>query len=484
MVENENLPSRIREIDGSTITSLAAFRAATGGELEKVQFVKGGDFSGWDFSKTRLRSVCFIGSDLSGANFSSAFGVGAGFVKANLTGANFQRAEMPSVLFRDANLADVNARNADFQGGYFASGWFDGAVAGWNLDGANMYGFVFDCGITLSDGCPVYQGGKPISAKGTNFTAATLHSYGLYHADLEGAVLDRTVIGPRQLPYLRRAKFAGDLILRGGDNDVRVTALEVSELIDQMGNQEVVDANPSFDCSDARSKVEEEICGEYADDLRLMDREIADLYTRAKAKNPKVRASQLAWLRERNQCIAQEYAADCIRQSYDARKGTLLGLVGDDKWLAPGEDALFVGEVMELPGEFKGSTLFKKIAPALAGASLTQIYISRDNDGLYSVEGSAVGANAHLCSLSASNLSFDKSTGWYVVANDGPKIPIFRLFDGRLEIFKSGKPDYKTYPEASDFMSCGARASFSDTRRIAVDAATMTRFRDDLSAAR
>jgi len=102
----------------------------------------------------------------------------------------------------------------------------------------------------------------------------------------------------------------------------------------------------------------------------------------------------------------------------------------------------------------------------MAGASMTEILVERGKDGLYTIEGRAVGANAHLCSLSASHLYFDKASGWYIPVSEGPAIPIFRIFDDRLEIFASGKPVYGKYPEADEFMSCGMRASFPETFRI------------------
>ena len=112
---------------------------------------------------------------------------------------------------------------------------------------------------------------------------------------------------------------------------------------------------------------------------------------------------------------------------------------------------------------------------------MSEILVERASDGLYAIKGSAVGANAHLCSLSASHLYFDRASGWYIPVSEGPAIPIFRIFDGRLEVFANGKPDYEKYPDASDFMSCGMRASFGEMVRIDAGDALIDRYRQLLS---
>lgn len=470
-----------REIDGGQIKSLTDFLRVTGRRIAGVPIVKGGDFSGWDFSGTSFSGVCFEESDLSGANFEGALAPGLGFIKADLTGADMSGVKMPGVLFRNAGLRDVTAKGADFSNGHFDGGWFEGSVAGWNIDGANMAGFTFECGITVPDGCPVYQGGAKMSAKGTDFSRATLHSFGLFDVDLSGARIDQTIIGPHQLSYLAKAEFRGAIILRGGDSDVRLTAEDAQQLLAGYAVQKAAEARPSFDCGKAASKVEQEICGEYASDLRAADRAIATLYKRAREKDAGVKASQRAWLKLRNRCGAAEYPVDCIRESYGSRKGQLLGLLGENDWLARGESALFIDDVLPLPADMVGSDLFTSIVPALVGASMAEILIERGNDGFYAIKGSAVGANAHLCSIYASHLYFDKASGWYIPVSEGAAIPIFRIIDDRLEIFANGRPDYKLYPEAGDFMSCGMRASLGETIRVNADDELIERYRQSLS---
>ena len=479
----DQVSERVARVDGDSLSSPDALQEAVNRQGVEATIIVGGKFHGWDFSGRSLRLACFVDSDLSGSNWFGAHLSAPAFVRADLGGADFREADISHVYLDNSNLKYVNARRANLAWGRFGGGWFEGSVEGWNVDGANMTGFRFECGITVPDGCPVYQGGEGISAKGTNFSGATLHSFGLYDAELSGAHLDRTIIGPGQLPFLAETEFRGPIILRGGDQDLQITPGEARILVTENARQAVVEKMASFDCAKAASKVEREICGEYAGDLRRADRDVAALYQRAKDRDSGVRASQLAWLKQRDLCAAADYPSDCIRGSYDRRKGELLGLLGETAWLAPGESALFIDDVLPLPAAFRQSALFAKIAPVLVGASMTEILIERRDDGLYAIKGIAIGANAHLCSIDAAHLYFDKASGWYIPVSEGPAIPIFRIFDDRLEVFADGKPDYEQYPEASDFMSCGMRAAFGETVRINAGEALIDRYRKSLNGA-
>ncbi|MFK7843639.1 MAG: pentapeptide repeat-containing protein [Sphingorhabdus sp.] len=469
------------DVDGAQIESMSDFKHMIVKRSAGVSIVRGGDFSGWDFSTIPLSGICFEQSKLDGANFANAIGSGVGFIKSDLTGANMKGARMPGIMFRNAGLTDVTATGADFSNGRFDGGWFEGNIDRWNLDGANMTGFTFDCGITLTDGCPVYQGGAGMSAKGADMHRATLHSFGLYNVDMTDARLDQTIIGPRQLPYLKTAEFRGGILLRGGDSDVQLTAEEAQNLMSENSKQKAKEAQPAFDCGKAASKVEKEICGEYSQDLRAMDRKLSSLYKKARAGNAGVRASQRAWLKQRNRCGASEYPMDCLRETYSKRIGVLLGLMGRSEWLGRGEAALFIGDILPVSEDFADSDLYSKITPALIGASMNEILIERGKDGLYQIKGSAVGANAHLCSLYASHLYLDRKSGWYIPVSETAAVPIFRIIGNRLEIFANGRPDYKEYPEASNFMSCGMRAGFSETVRVDADDAVIERYRKSLN---
>ncbi len=473
-----------KEIDGIALSSLKDLQRAITASRGGLTIIKGGDFSGWDFSNVNINQTCFEESKLANTNWTGGGGYGLGFINTDLTGANLTNADMPSIMLRDVKLADVNASGANFTGGHFDGGWFKGNVAGWNIDSADLRGFTFDCGITLDDGCPVYQGDGEISARGTDFSGATLHSFGLYRMASDGAVLANTTIGPAQLPQLAKAEFRGDIVLRGGDQDVTISPDQAQTMLAAHREQKLLEARPSFDCAKASTKVEAVICEEYASDLRAMDRDIAALYGQVRATDNGVKRSQLAWLRARNACASQEFPSDCVSQSYSKRKGQLLGLVGNKNWLKLGQAAYFVDEVLPLTPAFKQTPLYQKITPALAGASHTEILVQRQQDGLYSIQGSAVGANAHLCSLGASHLYFDQKTGWYIPVSEDTAMPIFRVYNGRLEVFENGRPDYEKYPDAWNFMSCGMRASFGEVIRMEVGAEQLEKVRKSMDTER
>ncbi|MEO9599604.1 pentapeptide repeat-containing protein [Parasphingorhabdus sp.] len=468
-------------VDGATVSDVGSLQAQINADGIEAAIIVGGDFQGWDFTNMSLAPACFVDSNLSNSIWFKASLQGAAFVRTNLEGSNFRASDIAHVYFDNSNLKGLDARGANLSWGRFGGGWFEGSIEGWNIDDANMTGFTFECGITLSDGCPLYQGGAEMSAKGTEFSGATLHSFGLYNVDLTGAILNQTIIGPRQFPHLINADFRGDIILRGGDSDVRLTSEEALRLLTENAKQKSVEAQPAFDCTKAASKVEQEICGEYSHDLRAMDRKMSSLYKKAKAFDPAIKASQRAWLKQRNGCGGSEYPADCLRETYGKRIGALLVVLGPTEWLARGEAALFTDDLLSLPESFTGTDLYSKIAPSLVGASMAEILVERGEDGLYAIKGSAVGANAHLCSLYAWHLYFDRKTGWYIPVSEEAALPIFRIFGNRLEIFANGRPDYKKYPDASKFMSCGMRASFSEVLRVETRDAVIERYRKSLN---
>lgn len=68
-------------------------------------------------------------------------------------------------------------------------------------------------------------------------------------------------------------------------------------------------AQPGFDCAKASSTVDREICAPGNDGLAADDRQMTKLYSRMLAKSPdpaRLRAGQVAFLRDREQCGARE----------------------------------------------------------------------------------------------------------------------------------------------------------------------------------
>lgn len=477
-VDGEQTDEAMRTYDGTNITSpeqLAGYSQAAG---DKTILIKGGNFSGWDFTGVELSNICFVESDLSRSDWTGVKAPGLGFIKSNMEAAGMIGARMSDILIRSSSFAHVDAKAVDWSSGKLDGGW-DGDVEELNLDGANLTGFKFDCGITVSDGCPIARNG--ISARGTKLAFADISSFGFYDADLTGAILNQTVISPRQLTDFKDARNMGAVFLAGGDQKVMVLPETWAVLMASALAIQENDA-PSFDCGKARTDIEKEICGEYNRTMRLYDRQVAALYKEVRKRDRSIKTSQKAWLKQRDACGSEQYPTDCLRASYDKRIGRLIGFLGDDDWLKPGEEALFLEDVLPLTDDIKQSPSYAQLTPILAGEARASLIVKRSADGSLEAYGDAIGANAHLCGLGVKGLRFDPATGWYsqTEEKDGANrnFPVLRYHDGRMEVYKSGQLRGDEDSPMMNYVSCGARASFPPMIRMAVPAAVMERYRE------
>lgn len=475
----------LQSYDGTKITSpqqLADYSAAADG---KTILIEGGNFSAWDFTAVKLSNICFEGSDLSDSNWTGTSAAGLGFINANMSGANMSGAVMTDILIRSSNFSRANASGADWSSGKLDGGW-DGDVEGLKLDDTNLTGFRFDCGITVADGCPLARSG--MSVRGANLAFSDWSSFGFYDADMTGAILNQTIISPRQLTDFKDAMSMGGIFLSGGDEKVMVLPETWAVLMASALAMEQEDA-PSFDCSAAQTAVEKQICAEENSLIRQYDRQMAALYKQVRKRGKDVEGAQKAWLAKRNGCAVQPDIAACLRQSYDQRVGRLIGLLGEPEWLLSGEEALFLESVVPLGEEVTGSQSYADLVPVLAGASRSSLWVKRSVDGSIEAAGEAVGANAHLCSLRVKGLRFDPASGWYSLsgpANGARRMfPVLRYHDGRIEVYQNGRLSAEeelpeTGPDTGDaqnYISCGARASFPPMVQMAVPAPLMAQYR-------
>ncbi|MGK6318112.1 pentapeptide repeat-containing protein [Sphingomonas sp. DT-204] len=212
-------------IDGTTLKKVSAIRKLRRRAKDgRVSVIDGGDFTGWDFRKAGLSSICFRGSKLGGSDWRGVNAPGMGFIVSDLSNAKLAGAVMPGALFRTTTLAGADATRADFRGGRLDGGW-NASLAGWKIDGASFAGFRFQCGVTEADGCPFDR--KGISAVGTDFSNAVFQRFSFWGATLTGArfdgadiaVDDLAQLDPATLPTAltvhrgtRRAAIAGQMI--------------------------------------------------------------------------------------------------------------------------------------------------------------------------------------------------------------------------------------------------------------------------------
>lgn len=463
--------------DGATITSPEQLAGYSQGAGDDTILITGGDFSGWDFTGVELSNICFEETDLSRSDWTGVKAPGVGFIRSNLEAVGMIGARMQDILIRSSNFSRVDAKAVDWSSGKLDGGW-DGDVEGLKLDGANLTGFQFDCGITVSDGCPINRSG--IRAHSANLAFVDISRFGFYDASFTGAMLNQTVISPRQVTAFKDASNMGAVFLAGGDKKVMVLPetwllLMASALMAEDGDA------PSFDCSEARSDIEKEICGEYNSTMRHYDRQVAALYKEARKRDRGVKASQKAWLKQRDACGAEQYPTDCLRQSYDQRVGQLIGLLGEPDWLKIGQEALFLEEVLPLTDDVKQSPTYLQLTPILAGEARASLLVKRSVDGSLEAYGDAIGANAHICGLNVKGLRFDRATGWYSVAQEKDGVtrsfPVLRYYDGHMEVYKGGQLHGDEDSPMMNYVSCGARASFPPMVRMVVTEAVMEQYR-------
>ncbi len=458
-IEESALPN---QIDGATISGrdgLIALRRARG---EVLLTIKGGNFARDDFRGAELSNICFLDTDLSGSDWREARAPGVGFIRANLTGADLRGAQLERVLLRNANLTDANGEGAVLARGRLDGGWFEGSVTRFNLDRADLTGFRFDCGITLSDGCPVDQGEPQISLRGANLAEANLFGY----QSLEGARIDRTEVSLTQLRDLAGADLAGPIRLRGGDAVVELSRDDYRALVPHVGMLGQA-PSPSFACARAASAIERQICGPEGGRLRLLDREVAALYRAAVSRRPDEARAQAEWLRVRDRCSASNGDLSCIEEAYEQRKVSLAGRVGPPAWLRPGAYALFVAPSVSFDESFLPTPMFRRLVPVLLGLGWSQVALRVDADGSLHAIGSAVGGNAHSCSLEAEGLRLDPASGYFSTRPEsgpmrGRPVPVLLVQGDRLEVYAGGRPDPSSPmgEAASEYATCGARAGF------------------------
>lgn len=431
-----------------------------------VPIVVGGEFNGWDFSTmpAPLGDTCFYQSKMEGSKWDGGEYPGIGFIESKLIGSSFTGAKLDGVLLRQNDLSNVNMKGASLVGGLMDGGW-DGEVENLDLSGADMRNFVFECGISMDDGCALSRDG--IKMVGANLKGADISTFALWEAaPYKDAIIYETIISPRQIADLAQAKIEGRVILRGGDITTPINWGDWPSVAAAASTRDA----PSFDCAKAGSDVEHMICADGSTELRHLDRQLAKLYPAALAKDKTVAKSQKQWLASRGTCIDDL----CLIDSYTRRLGVLAGIAAIPPLAKAGDAALYVDEVVRFDEGFRRTELYAGLIPVLAGASMIEVLVERDANGTYSAMGSAVGANAHICSLGVEGMTLDKKTGWYGVKKGKGFVPVLRFAGDELEVIDAGHPTDE-HKGANDYVSCGARAIFDGLRRIDADAATMAR---------
>lgn len=414
-----------------------------------------------------LGDACFHETDLTGTNWNGTNVPGLRLERVSLRDAKVREASWPNLEARGVVIEGADFSGADLRRLRFVSHYQGTSFGDVSFANADLTDASFACGITVDVWC---IDATPRLA-GANLTNADMSGLGLWDENANaGAILDNTIVAPRSLDNLADARIEGPLFLASyytspyeevSDRPVKVeiSADEARTLIAATREAAAEDDSPSFDCARASTRIETLICGEYEYELRRLDRDLADVWAEARAAGKGALATQRAWLRSRSQCEDRT----CLAARYEARIAQLRGSLGPGIVLAPDQSVTFQIDVLPLPEAMRDGALYQRILPVLYDASYQQITLTGREDGSIAVQGTAIGGNAHMCDMRVPAARFDPATGWWSARNEetGALVPLFRV-DGRRIVPRYSGNLGNTPEEAWDFISCGARAGFSD----------------------
>ena len=464
-------------IDAREMTRADELRAA----LDKVSdgrrpVILWGEFPGADMRPLapRLNGACFYQTNLAGSNWD-----GVRIARLQMERVSFREASAKGSIFaglvtRGTSFAGADFSNADLSIMRFVSQYQGANFDGTSFRNARLRGARFYCDITVDVACY----GTP-DFTDADLTGADISGLGLWYPDrVAGALLDNTRVSPLSLPALGGAKIRDGVILTHFasvpylDYDgppaptAKINAAEARSLIAatirEVEKREP--ANASFPCDKASTQVEAIICGPYDGHLRQLDLRLAAAWSEARGAGKADIAAQRAWLKQRNRCEDRV----CIEDAYQTRIAQILGATGTGIVIAPDQTFEYSSDVLPLPRSMHEGQLYSRIVPVLKHTSRQSITLTGREDGTIAVDGDAIGANAHLCGLDVPDARFDAATGWWSATGpDGRLVPIFRIDGDRFIPRYSGNSD--TPVEARDFISCGARAFFSEGVRLEVN---------------
>ena len=155
------------------------------------------------------------------------------------------------------------------------------------------------------------------------------------------------------------------------------------------------------------------------------------------------------------------------------------------RWMRPGAIAIFAAPPIRFDTTARASALYRRMLPVVSEGAKSLLLVVVRPGGSIDVSGSAMGANAHLCSVDGNNLRYDARTGWFVGTaqpsggSGGPRpprpVPLVAFTGEEAEVFEKGRPDPKEEPGFLHFGLCGARAEFERMLRLPVGPAEARR---------
>ncbi|MFM7377074.1 MAG: hypothetical protein ACKO1O_02915 [Erythrobacter sp.] len=438
----------------------------------KRAVVRGGSFKGADMRPLAplLAGACLAETELEGTNWEGTTIPNLRLVRIAFTAAKATHARWPGLSTNGVDLAGSDFTSAQLPGLRFVSAWRGADFGEVSFRAANLTGASFACGITIDVWC---INGAP-DFNGADLTRADISGLGLWERRyIAQARIDDTIVAPAAFPYLVPEQIAGPVRMAksyaspyadepGGEGYrpaiATLTAEEARMLIAATGAGEAED-RPSFDCAKAAAPIEKTLCGEYESELRSLDRELAEAWSKARAVGKGNLAAQRRWLTSRGQCDGDR---QCLADLYGARIAQLRGALGPGIALKPGAKVTYHRDSLPLPDAMRTGAVYERILPVLIDASSEEITLTGNRDGSIAVQGDAMGSNAHMCDLAVEAARFDKASGWWSAKGEGGvTVPLFRI-EGRRFLLRYSGNSGNTPDAAQEFISCGMRAYFAD----------------------
>ena len=450
-------------IDAGDIRGPGELASRIAGAGAQAVIIAGGRFDGKDFASfaEAFAGSCFYRTQMPRTDWRDADMAGTRFIATDLHGADLRGAKLDGVQFIGVDLSEARLARASLVRARWIGEYWTSNLAGASFAGADMRDFAFRCTILLYQAC---GNNENADFSGVDFTRADLSTLPIWGYDrFAGARFDRTWLAPQAIAHLDGVEPLGEVWLPARHDEegnpgepIALSPAEVAQVV--ADNAVASEDEPSFACAAAASRVEKLICGDWEQQARSLDRDLAALYREARAAGATDAAAQRAWLRQRDRCEDRE----CLAESYRARMDVLFAALGDRWALAPDETRAFHEPVLALTDAFRAGDLYRRMIPALELAAMQHATLTGRENGSIGAEGSALGANAHMCTLAVEAAEFDPANGWYsAVSSEGTTVPLFRIWGDRLMIRYSGNFG-NTPEEAMDFISCGARAGFGD----------------------
>jgi len=437
-------------LEGAAAT-VEAIEARAGRPL----IVRVGQLEGADFSGRIIENVCFEASDLSRSKWRGALLRKVAFANGQLGGADLQGATLDQVRFLNTEMEHLEARGSSWRHILVAGGQFSGA----DLSGASLADFERHCGwLTGEYDCYYGDDTKLVGAR-----IDALRWDGAAPLDLSGAVITHARVSPIQVLVFAKARIDGPVVLVSPRSKIEVR-LDPEEW-DRLKQVYADWTDNPIDCR-SPTPAEAFLCTqrnefgwqskagyEYGALLRALD--AASDAVVPKASHAGLRSAE-------RECLAQRTQAEtCLAGLYQSRTNTLISQMARATPPKPGTVRVYAGPVPPFSPAVSRTSLYRRLTPLYFADALSRLVVTAQDDGRLSIAGTAAGSNGHSCTAQGKDLILGDD-GWYGGPGpSGTRIPVLQIVGDRAELYWDRDLD-------SDYVGCGARASFDIMRRLPV----------------